>query len=607
MRSIPLRRSQLVGTNGPGSLVISPEGEMAIVGALDYWFTGDSSKEENRIEFEIFEPRLRTFLGVHKLYTPPDYRQSTLDVPNKNQTIPLLRFPLWHYCPFCKSMEKFGSNVESSRKFCHTCSENRYFKQLPFITICKKGHISDFPWMEWVHYGENCSKKLKIATNSGASLDSWSISCECSATRSLKGVTAHREQSSVVTENLYGDSRKYICKGHKAWCGEEYETCDEPVMAILRNSLNVYLPETISVISLPGERNDHIDELINLIQRNVILQNLLNSTQDIAKKTKILSDSQNNKLPLKEYEKVILYITDTTEPVEDEIISPITLRRKEFEVLLENQNEPFLKVFEEWSSDDEDAEKYSGKYLKFIKKINRITKLRETRALAGFKRLTSAQDDGSYKFEPNYDNLYYKKVKNHEKWLPANTVFGEGIFIQFNLEEIEKWESDEKVTKYFEKYLYRIRHMKHFIPEIIEKPRNIMMHTLTHFIIDEISKTSGYNMASIRERLYIGENEAGILIYTSAGDIEGTFGGLVRMGTKQRFFKLLDSALSYSNWCSSDPVCSELGLSSGQGLNGSNGAACYNCSYLPETSCEFGNKYLDRTLLIDDLLGYFKS
>lgn len=607
MRSIPLRRSQLVGSNGPGSLIISPEGEMTIVGALDYWFTESSNKKENRIEFEIFEPRLRSFLGVHKLYTPPDYRQSTLDVPNKNQTIPLLRFPLWHYCPFCKGMEKFGSNVESSRKLCHHCNENRYFKQLPFIVICKKGHISDFPWMEWVHYGEDCKGKMKISTNSGASLDSWSISCECSAKRSLKGITANREKGSVVTDNLYKDSRKYICKGHKAWCGEEFEGCDEPLTAILRNSLNVYLPETVSVISLPGERNEHIDELISLIQRNSGLQNLLNSQENISKKTKILADFQNNKLPLKEYEKVILYINETEESVEDELISPINLREKEFEALLKTQNEPFLKVYEEWTADDCDAEIFAGTYLKFIKKLNRITKLRETRALAGFKRLTSVQEDGSYKFDSNYDNLYHKKIKDHDKWLPANTVFGEGIFIQFNLEEIEKWESNEDVIKHFDKFLYRIRHMKHFMPEIIEHPRNIMMHTLAHFLIDEISKTSGYNMASIRERIYVGKEEAGILIYTSAGDIEGTFGGLVRMGTKERFFKVLDNALSHSIWCSSDPVCSELGASSGQGLNNSNGAACYNCSYLPETSCEFGNKYLDRTLLKDSALGFFKN
>ena len=44
----------------------------------------------------------------------------------------------------------------------------------------------------------------------------------------------------------------------------------------------------------------------------------------------------------------------------------------------------------------------------------------------------------------------------------------------------------------------------------------------------------GYSSAALRERLYVsepGENPmAGLLIYTAAGDAEGTMGGMVRMG-----------------------------------------------------------------------------
>ena len=38
-------------------------------------------------------------------------------------------------------------------------------------------------------------------------------------------------------------------------------------------------------------------------------------------------------------------------------------------------------------------------------------------------------------------------------------------------------------------------------------------------------------------------------------------------------------------------------------------AACHSCLLLPETSCEFHNRYLDRALLVgsvdDPALGYF--
>ncbi|MED4125570.1 hypothetical protein P4631_07300 [Halalkalibacterium halodurans] len=96
-----------------------------------------------------------------------------------------------------------------------------------------------------------------------------------------------------------------------------------------------------------------------------------------------------------------------------------------------------------------------------------------------------------------------------------------------------------------------------------------------------------------------------VLIYTSSGDIDGTFGGLVRMGKKENFFPVVYQAIDKARWCSSDPVCTEIGKSSGQGVNNLNGAACHSCSYLPETSCELGNLFLDRTLLVDEKIGFF--
>lgn len=610
MRRLPLRRSQLVGTNGPGSLVVSPEGETAIIGALDYWFTKNAKEEKNRAEFEVFEPRLKGFLGVNKLYMPPDYRKSNEDTANANLMIPLLRFPTWHYCPYCKEMNRLNYSAESSRKYCTTCNENRYMKQVPFITICSKGHISDFPWVEWVHNGEQCNGTMKLNTNGGATLDSWSVSCSCGKKRSLRGITAKRANSSVITEELYGDERKFTCTGHKAWCTDEHEACDEPTVAILRNSINVYMPQKISVISLPGEKNKNVDKLIDFLQRQTAVHTLIATACSFRDKVGLLYDAATSLLEVtkEDCEKTILYIESRVEVESDseELSSPMILREKEFDILQNSQNEEFLKIFEEWCNEDSDANQYAGNYTPYIKKINRVTKLRETTALAGFKRLNAVEEDGTYKFKSNYDLLYHKEVPDNKKWLPAYSVFGEGIFMQFDLEEIRKWEQKAEVKQYFEKYLTRIKNMKHFIPEIIDNPRNIMMHTLGHLIMDEIANTSGYNMASIRERLYVNEQQTGILIYTSAGDIEGTFGGLVRLGKKDKFFSLLDSAISRSYWCSSDPVCSELGKSMGQGLHGSNGAACYNCCYIPETSCEFGNMYLDRTLISDEKVGFFE-
>ena len=54
-----------------------------------------------------------------------------------------------------------------------------------------------------------------------------------------------------------------------------------------------------------------------------------------------------------------------------------------------------------------------------------------------------------------------------------------------------------------------------------------------------------------------GRTQAGILIYTAAGDVEGTLGGLARQGEPPRLARTLLNALQGAVWCSSDPICRE--------------------------------------------------
>ena len=102
---------------------------------------------------------------------------------------------------------------------------------------------------------------------------------------------------------------------------------------------------------------------------------------------------------------------------------------------------------------------------------------------------------------------------------------------------------------------------------------------------------------------------AGILLYTAAPDSEGTLGGLVSLGEPKILGRHLDQALESIRLCASDPLCAEhhpyrdsLTL---------HGAACHACLFLPETSCERGNKYLDRSVLVKtvakDSLAFFQA
>ena len=87
---------------------------------------------------------------------------------------------------------------------------------------------------------------------------------------------------------------------------------------------------------------------------------------------------------------------------------------------------------------------------------------------------------------------------------------------------------------------------------------------------------------------------AGILLYTAAPDSEGTLGGLVRLGEPSQLGRLIGAALEEAELCASDPLCAEHDPCDGHDLHG---AACHACLFVPETSCERANKYLDRSTL----------
>jgi hypothetical protein len=143
----------------------------------------------------------------------------------------------------------------------------------------------------------------------------------------------------------------------------------------------------------------------------------------------------------------------------------------------------------------------------------------------------------------------------------------------------------------------------------------VLLHSLAHALIRQFSVECGYTTASIRERIYSRppgsdrEVMAGVLLYTAAPDSEGTLGGLVRLGEPKTLGRHLDQALEAMRLCTSDPLCAEHHpLRDGLTLHG---AACHACLFLPETSCERGNKYLDRSVLVSTVesadLAFFKE
>jgi hypothetical protein len=282
--------------------------------------------------------------------------------------------------------------------------------------------------------------------------------------------------------------------------------------------------------------------------------------------------------------------------------------RAEFEVLKTPRNEPQLLI------EAADLSKYDAVVTRHFSRLMLIHKLRETRALAGFTRVVAETDD-------NLDRLkaliWKTPPSNENAWLPAYLVFGEGIFLELDEERLQQWESNaaviERITSLAERD-QRLRSIKG-LPSRLVLPRYVLLHTLAHLLMNRLTFECGYSSASLRERLFASANPvspmAGVLIYTAAGDTEGTMGGLVRMGKSGYLEPVIQRALEAAAWCSADPVCMEMGSSGGQGPDSCNLAACHNCALVPETACERFNRYLDRAMVIGTIsepsTGYFVS
>ncbi|MBP2323040.1 hypothetical protein JOF56_003425 [Kibdelosporangium banguiense] len=217
-------------------------------------------------------------------------------------------------------------------------------------------------------------------------------------------------------------------------------------------------------------------------------------------------------------------------------------------------------------------------------------RLREIRVLHGFRRYTADAD----LVDVNLGR------RGRGRWLPAVESFGEGIFVSLNQERLTEWEQEEMV-RVRAAVLEDRRRRSIMGSRLFEAtPRAVLLHTLAHIVMRRLAFSCGYSSASLRERVYAEttpRSEAGFLIYTAAGDAEGTLGGLVREGEAPRLARTLVAAIEEAGWCSADPLCRE---SRGQGLNSLNRAACHGCSLVAETSCERSNVLLDRVLVVGD-------
>ena len=582
----PIRRSAVISPFGVGSSNDFRNDEALMCAGLDMWFR--TPPDHGLI---IEEERLQGRLGCTHFVKAPDFGEGA---GVSKQKIPHVRFPLWHYCPRCfqmKSTTLFGQQPQCDN--CANRGARRRMIPVRIVAICEGGHIEDFPYQEWIGCGcEPEKRKLSFkAGRSAASLAGIKIECaECSRTRSLAGAF---EENALTTP----------CCGAQPWLGrqEGEHQCGHQLRAVQRGGANVYFPLVVSSIFIPPIRTAETEAIQRVLDNPMTWQGLSSGLIDgkinpvICQFIAMERGVDAEALAAAAQARISGSTSAAIATSEEEF------RRQEYDVLSNGAGSPRDDLFVEPLSGGS-----FGWLSEYVEKVGLVRKLRETRVHVGFSRLNPQTDRGDANVQP-------LSIKRDLPWLPAIAVRGEGIFVQLRNEAIERWvrtsgaarRVDDLIRDYNDKRLAR-----RLLPRAVDA-RFVMVHTLAHAIIKELTFSCGYGSSSLRERLYCNLEDPdrpmnGFLIYTASGDAEGTLGGLVSQAASGHFERLVDDALRRASWCSNDPVCME---SPDTAFASSNLAACHGCVLLPETSCEEGNRLLDRALLVgtidDPSLGLF--
>lgn len=588
-----LRPSQLIYTFGVGAIMDLPSMSVLILG-LDDWDTLQCS--------EIVEDRLlaavqqRMGAQVRQLLLPPVSFDDDNDPTAPAKGVPVAPFPRWLRCPICALLGPIEDGhfqlvqdryrPDRTRYVHHNCTAQRPPTALPvrFLLACREGHLSDFPWVEFVHKQTvPCVGSRLTIREFGVAGDASDIIVRCETCKKDR-----RMGDAFDTDEFIA------CRGHHPHLRmNDPKGCDQPAKTILLGASNSWFPMVMSAITIPRAT----DRLSQLIDKHWV------KLKDIPS----LEVAKWALLP----QNFPAFIGFTAEEVWGGIQGklaggglgqgePTDLKIPEWELLANTTPLPATEEFR--------ASRVAAPmgYEHLFEQTTLVETVREVRALVAFTRLESKGD--FVDADVNNDDRQTPLCRQSPKWLPASEVRGEGVFVRLNEEALQAWEAMPQVKRlevefYQAHKVWRASRKQNPPGDHFPGMRFVLIHSLSHALMRQIALECGYTAASIRERLYClpPDDEhgpmAGILLYTAASDSEGTLGGLVQLGDPTSMGRQIHQALEALKICGSDPLCSEHPpTGDGRGIHG---ASCHACLFAPETSCEKGNRYLDRNTLFE--------
>lgn len=607
-----VRPSHLMFTSGVGSLVDLPKFSVLIKGLDDWNHQGSQA-------LPIAEPRL--LAAVQKVIgrnvsalMPAPWMEGLDKAPNGPASrvgVPVTPFPSWLRCTACNELGALDSGIfefENSKPrkpheahFFHAkCKKKKPLAVAArFVLSCTKGHLDEFPYRHFVHRGGECSKashpRLRMEDHGGNLGANVEIRCvNCGDHRNIRDVMGKR-----------GEDNLPHCRGrHPHLATFDPKGCDQRPKVLVVGASNQWFAETLSALAVPSSGASALDAKVE--QHWTAIEKIQPELYPVMRAGGLAAfkdlDQWSDDQIADAVERRRTKFSGGADQTRSEGGYP-DLRTAEWEIFAaEKLPEPNLDF-----TLRRDVEGVPGKLIRIYADVIQAERLREVRALVGFTRLDAP--------DPEDPELVTRVglARSAPSWVPASEVRGEGIFLRLPEDLLQKWEqrvekSDalrEHMDAYGRhrenRYSDRLKNRSDFDP-MAHWPgaRFIALHTLSHLLIRTISLECGYSSASLSERIYSGTEDdphrGGILIYTAVPDAEGTLGGLVSLAEPEQLIRLTRRALADARHCSSDPLCAErLPHAPADFLHG---AACHVCLFVSETTCERGNKFLDRRFVV---------
>ncbi|MFI1978720.1 DrmB family protein [Streptomyces wedmorensis] len=609
-----VRPSHLMFTGGVGALVDLPNFAVLVRGIDDWNYDAFDWTD-------LKEPRLlravNGLLGdqngsqVTQLRPAPwtDGTDSDPSGPAARVGVPVLPFPQWLRCTACNALGGLDSKIfkfenakprrpDHARFFHENCTAKRKGKRplavaARFVLTCSDGHLDDFPYAWFVHRGGECDQashpRLEMLDHGGNQAANVKVRCvNCGKDRNIRDAMGQRGESTLPR-----------CRGrHPHLATFAPQGCRESPKPLVIGASNQWFAQTLSVLAVPPTSGSALQGKVEQLWGDLqaaTSPEILNAFWGLQQFRHLHQWSQSEVWEAIEAQRSGAQDTPAAQPPSyPDLLTP------EWEIFTSPQ---VPEPTEDFALHDVPVPSALSGVFSHVVQAER---LREVRALIGFTRLDAP--------DPEDPTLVARAPLSRARvpsWVPASEVRGEGIFLRVEDSLVADWEQrvagSAALAAHRDAYVEFRRNRYSGRVQDADDPlrgwpgaRYIALHTLSHLLIRAISLECGYSSASLSERIYAGREDdrrTGILIYTAVPDAEGTLGGLVSLAEPEKFVRIVQRALRDAQRCSSDPLCADR-LPRPPHEDFLHGAACHVCLFVSETTCERGNRFLDRRFVV---------